>query len=120
MINKKFIVIEVSMYNPLVPKIRIDTSYLKLIEMNIIEFMRYMDKDQLQDTESYQKIKQMSNNRGYSISDLLSGNMNYLFKLHLVHLFKNENLHTANKNFNVIFVLHNCHFSIKCLRFFIQ
>jgi hypothetical protein len=105
--NKKFIVIDVSMYGNMEPTVLINKENFYVIDINFKYFLIYTNKNDYEFWNN-SKIKNFTVLNGdQKVNGLkreLLSNIGYLFKLNLAHLFQNENLNSLVVNYDIIFV----------------
>jgi hypothetical protein len=119
LINKKYIVINLGINYSIKPKITINNSYFKVIEMNLFSFTNKMSmskyyKDIINkvswnvrvNDEISKNKKDLLNKKINKVLDTpsLLNSFNSLFKLNIINLFENEDLNSINIDYNLIFI----------------
>lgn len=125
----KYIVLNIGIEYPMLPHLVFETSFIKVINLNIISFIELLKIDILGyiihllstlDEESSQRdylineeLKKMLNKNFNSDVAKLIKNFNYLTKIKLLRYikFKNENINIRNIKYNTIFIFQDISWS---------
>ena len=112
--NKKFIVINIGMYKNIKDCVSINEKYLKVIDMNLISFLGRIAKtnnnnsvlnfDNFHFNKLGEKMIKEYNSKLTDYNIKLLRNFNYLFKLNIIDLFKDEEIFSIEKDYNLIFI----------------
>lgn len=126
--NYKFIVINIGLnFSEVTPTVIMDSTSLKVININLISFLSMVNKDLFKSFENYLSSREYEDKQYDTIkkeynktikkyyedkeSFNMINNFNYLIKLNLLHLFENESLKDLQEKYKLIFIFEDISWS---------